>query len=132
VSGSLKRHVWHVIWANVDLGGIINLVTKKPKEIAAYSVQQQFGSYNYYRTTASATGPLSAANKLFYSVDLTYQDAGSFRNNVSDNRYIVTPMLSWRPSEDTEANLTYQHRELKPIYDPGISRSEWCNCQCTY
>ncbi len=42
-----------------DPGGFISTVTKQPSSEPYYSLEQRFGSYNFYRTEASATGPLS-------------------------------------------------------------------------
>ena len=49
-----------MIYGRLEPGGMINVVTKKPLAGPAYALQQQFGSYDFVRTTADATGPLNS------------------------------------------------------------------------
>ena len=67
-----------ILYGAVEPGGIVNVVTKQPGEEPKYSVQQQFASYAAYRTTASATGPLTQDKSLLYRLDASYENNGSF------------------------------------------------------
>ncbi|MGH8627106.1 MAG: TonB-dependent receptor plug domain-containing protein [Gammaproteobacteria bacterium] len=39
-----------VLYGRLEPSGLVNLVTKKPLEEPYYALQQQFGSYDFYRT----------------------------------------------------------------------------------
>src|SRR5690606_22613978 len=39
-----------VLYGRTEPGGIINAVTKRPRTESYYSLEQRFGSYDYYRT----------------------------------------------------------------------------------
>lgn len=69
-----------------DPGGMISTVTKQPGSEPYYSVEQRFGSYNFFRTEVNATGPLSKEHGLSYRVDLSYLDTDSFRQSISHDR----------------------------------------------
>jgi len=59
-----------VVYGRIEPGGLINLVTKRPLEAPYYSLNQQFGSFAFYRTTLDATGPLTQDNSLLYRLNL--------------------------------------------------------------
>ncbi len=102
-----------------DPGGIISTVTKQPSSEPHYSVEQRFGSYNFFRTEASATGPLSKEHGLNYRVDLSYLDTDSFRQLISSDRIFFAPTLSWQPTADTKLILSYEYFDEKNGYDYG-------------
>lgn len=94
-----------MLFGRSEPGGLINLVTKRPLDIPYYSLEQQFGSYDHYRTMWDATGPMDSDGKLLYRFTGSYQDIGSFRDFVSSDRVMVNPSFTWRASERTELKL---------------------------
>ncbi len=109
-----------VLFGRIEPGGLINLVSKRPLAEPYYALQQQFGSYDLYRTTAEATGPLTADGSLLYRLDFAYQDSDSFQDFVFLDRIFVSPALTWRPTERLEFNLTYDHQEDDLNFANGI------------
>jgi iron complex outermembrane receptor protein len=102
-----------------DPGGMISTVTKQPSDTPYYSIEQRFGSYDFYRTEASATGPLSKKHGLNYRVDFSYLDSGSFRQNMGNDRIFFAPTLSWQATPDTKLTLSYEHFDDDYAYDAG-------------
>ncbi len=109
-----------MLYGRAQPGGLVNYSTKKGLDTAQYSVQQQFGSYDQYRTTADATGPIDKNGKLRYRLNFSYQDIGSFKQFINNERYFVAPTLSWRPNDRFEANLELEHKHEKKVNDWGI------------
>ncbi len=109
-----------VLFGRIEPGGLINLVTKRPLAEPYYALQQQFGSYDLYRTTAEATGPLIADRSLLYRLDFAYQDSNSFQDFVFLDRIFVAPALTWRPTDRLEFNLSYEHQEDDLNFANGI------------
>jgi iron complex outermembrane recepter protein len=101
-----------------DPGGFISTVTKQPSSTPHYSIEQRFGSYDFFRTEASATGPLSKEHGLNYRMDLSYLDTNSFRNTDKD-RIFFAPTLSWDVTPDTKLTLSYEHFDENNSYDNG-------------
>jgi iron complex outermembrane receptor protein len=48
-----------ILFGRIEPGGLINLVPKQPLADPYYSLQQQIGSFDFYRTTLDATGPIT-------------------------------------------------------------------------
>jgi len=109
-----------MLYGRVEPGGMVNVVTKKPQEEAHYSLQQQFGSYDFYRTVAEATGPLLDDKSLTYRMDFAYTDRNSFRDFVSQNQVFVAPALHWQANDRTEFNLSLEYMDRNLPQDTGI------------
>jgi len=103
-----------------DPGGIISATTKQASSTPYYSLEQRFGSYDFFRTEASATGPISKDNGLDYRLDLSYLNANSFRQLVSNDRIFFAPSMTWQVTDDTKLSLTFEHYDENLVYDSGI------------
>jgi iron complex outermembrane receptor protein len=109
-----------MLYGRVEPGGIVNIVTKKPLDTAYYSLQQQFGSYDFYRTTLDATGPVADDKALLYRFNLAYTGADSFRDFVFTDRLFLAPSLTWKPTEADEVNLNFEYNDNAFAIDNGI------------
>lgn len=130
--GNLKRQVANLdrievlkgpgsaLYGRNEPGGIVNIVTKRPLATPYYSLQQQFGSYDFYRTTADATGPITEDDTLLYRVNLSYENAGSFRDFVKTDTVFFAPSLTWNISDRTQANLDIEYQHFDNTNDSGI------------
>lgn len=97
---------------------MINLVTKKPLDAPYYSAEQQFGSYDFFRTQWDATGPLKQDRSLLYRFTGAYQNNDSFRDFHDLERVVLYPSLTWRPTSATEVtiDLEYIHDDTHVDY----------------
>jgi iron complex outermembrane receptor protein len=109
-----------VLYGQIQPGGMVNIVTKKAWDKPYYSLQQQFGNYDQYRTTAEATGPIDENGTLKYRLDLAYQDLGSFKRFVNDERVFIAPTLRWTPNDRFEANFELEYKFEDRVNDFGI------------
>jgi iron complex outermembrane recepter protein len=110
-----------ILFGRADPGGIVNMVTKQPLTTPYYSLQQQFGSYDFYRTTADATAPITADKKLLYRLNLSYENAGSFRDFINNERVFVAPVVKWNISQKTQAALEFEYQRFNDKPDPGVA-----------
>lgn len=97
------------LYGRVEPGGLINLDTKKPLDTPYYALEQQFGSYDFYRTTIDATGPIDEDHSLLYRLNIAYRNNGTFIDQVDQERVFIAPSLTWRPGERTEVNLNLEY-----------------------
>ncbi len=109
-----------MLYGRSEPGGVINLVTKRPQATSYNSLQQQFGSYGFYRTTADSTGKITKDDKLLYRVNLSYENADSFRDFVSTDSFFIAPSLTWNVSDKTQANLDIEYQHFNNTLDSGI------------
>lgn len=107
-----------VLYGRIQPGGMVNLVTKQPLDQPYYALQQQFGSYDFYRTTIDATGPLT--DGLNYRVNLAYLNSDSFRDFVDQERVFFAPSISWKLGERTTFNLALEYTHENSVIDSGI------------
>lgn len=111
-----------VLYGRAEPGGIINLATKRPLDVPYYSLQQQFGSYDLYRTTIDATGPILADRTLLYRMNLAYKDNNTFQDFVNQQSIFFSPSLTWRPNSRFESTIEieYQRNRFTDVSDIGI------------
>ncbi|MBW4646859.1 MAG: TonB-dependent siderophore receptor [Goleter apudmare HA4340-LM2] len=109
-----------VLFGNTQPGGIVNIVTKQPLSDPYYNVDLSVGNYAFYRTALDLSGPLNVDKTLLYRLNLSYQNAGSFRDFVSSENIFVAPVIAWKASENTDLNFffEYTNRDYKP--DRGV------------
>ncbi len=106
-----------MLYGQVEPGGMVNVVTKKPLATAYYSLQQQFGSFDFYRTSIDATGPVADNKDLLYRMNVSYENSGSFRELVDYEKVFVAPVLQWNISPQTQVMLEMEYRHENNDYD---------------
>ena len=101
-----------ILYGRAEPGGIINFVTKQPLDQPYYSLQQQVGSYGWYRTNADLTGPLTANNSVSYRLNIGYQTNQTFQQFGGNERLIVSPQVRWRITDHTTSTLKYEYSDI--------------------
>lgn len=109
-----------VLFGRIEPGGLVNLVTKKPRSEAYYSLEQRFGSYDSYRTEWDATNAITDDKSLSYRFTGAYQNNKSFRDFNFNDRILVNPSLTWRPSDATEMSVDLEVLHEKYQVDRGL------------
>jgi len=87
------------------VGGILNLVSKRPQAEAAREIGVQFGNNNRKQVQADLTGPLDADGKWLYRLVALARDSDTHVDFAQDNRYLIAPSLTYRPNSDTSFTL---------------------------
>lgn len=93
------------IYGQIQPGGIVNIITKKPKTKPQESLTIQTGSLGLLRSSASSTGPVGKSNTLFYRADLAYQERSYEQAFRSSTQYYGSVVLLYKPNSDTSATL---------------------------
>ena len=88
-----------LLFGNVAPGGILNMVTKKPKFNSGGEVSMQAGSYAFYKPSVDIYGPLN--NTFAYRFNGSYQNSGSYRDVVKRERFYVNPSLLFKVLDKT-------------------------------
>jgi iron complex outermembrane receptor protein len=105
-----------LLYGGVSGGAVVNLVTKKPKFNYGGEVSMRAGSYGLYKPTGDIYGPIT--KNLAFRVIGTYEDANSFRDNVTTKRRYVNPSLLYKLGDKTEILL--QGDYLKSDFTPDF------------
>lgn len=107
-----------ILYGRIQPGGMINLVTKKPQAESYYSIQQQVGSYDFYRTALDATSKLNESGSLLYRFNMSYENSGSFREFVDNKKLFIAPVVQWKWSDRTQITFDgeYSKGKVRPEY----------------
>jgi iron complex outermembrane recepter protein len=110
-----------ILYGLVEPGGMVNVITKKPLATPYYGFTQQVGSFDTYRSTLDATGPIAGNKDVLYRLNMSYENSGSFRDFVGKEDVFFAPKLTWNISPKTQVNfeLEYNHAHLG-IDNPAI------------
>ncbi|MEO0517527.1 MAG: TonB-dependent siderophore receptor [Cyanobacteria bacterium P01_A01_bin.116] len=109
-----------VLFGQGEPGGIINLVSKRPLSEPFYSVSGTVGSFSTYRSALDLSGPLNEEEDVRYRLNLSYENEGSFRDFVSSERVLVSPIVTLDINENTSLDLYGQYAYDRETIDGGI------------
>lgn len=109
-----------VLYGQMLPGGLVNMNTKKPLENSYLAVDQQIGSFSFYRTTADVSGPLNADKTLLYRVNVDQQNNYSYRQFVQNQRFFLFPTFQWKPNDKSQVTLEFNYADLHQVYDNGV------------
>lgn len=80
-----------MLYGNTAAGGIINMVTKKPRFQTGGSFSLSGGNWNTYKPTFDVYGPIS--KDVAFRLNGTYETAKSFRDHVSSEKIYLNPSI---------------------------------------
>lgn len=109
-----------VLYGQAEPGGLVNFISKRPLDNPYFAIEQLFGSYDTYRSTVDATGPLLTDAGLGYRFNLAYDNDGSFRNFIHTRDLFIFPTLEWKPDRDTDVVLEFKYANGTDTLDQGI------------
>ncbi|MDF5720632.1 MAG: TonB-dependent siderophore receptor [Rhizonema sp. PD37] len=110
-----------VLYGRIDPGGVVNYVTKKPLSDPYYAAQFDIGSYSFYRPAIDLSGPLTADKRLLYRLNVGYENAGSFRDYVNHETYIIAPVFTYKISDKTSLTLEAEYNKYNGTFDRGFT-----------
>lgn len=94
--------------AVTSFGGLINLVTKKPKDYFGGEISYLMGSYNLNRVTADVYGPITDNRKTLFRLNAAYQYQNGFRDSEFRKSFFVAPTVSYQVSDRLKFSLGAQ------------------------
>jgi outer membrane receptor protein involved in Fe transport len=98
------------IYGRTAPGGMINNITKRPKERWEASLSQTFGGYGLSRSEGSVTGPL-IKNKLSFRLDSAYYDTDSVIADAGILQRVYSGSLTYKFSKTSSLWL-----EVEKVY----------------
>jgi len=109
-----------ILYGRAEPGGMVNVITKQPEATPYYSVNQQIGSWSFYRTTVDATGPLTKDDTFLYRMNMAFQDSQSFRELSQLRSYFIAPTLRWNIDAATQVNIYLDYKHATTPNDVGL------------
>ena len=107
-----------VLYGRGSQGGIINRVSKMPQFGRQSSIQAQGGSEDLRSLYADlSTDP---SDTISLRLNMGNEDKNSFRDNVSGNRQLFAPSMSWQITPDLNWLVQYEYSRYNRTPDRGI------------
>jgi iron complex outermembrane recepter protein len=108
------------LYGRMDPSGVVNLVTKLPLSSAHYTAGFQTGSFGLLRPSLDATGPLNRSKTLLYRFNGLYDNSDSFRDFVSRERWLVSPVLTAYAGSRNVFNVYSEFSPFESVVDRGF------------
>ncbi|HEY3704487.1 MAG TPA: TonB-dependent siderophore receptor [Terracidiphilus sp.] len=87
------------------LGGLVNIVTRKPVPAAFAHVQLTAGSFNFLDPAIDVGGSLNRSHTVYGRLAALYHSGDTFVDYTYRHRYYFAPSLTWRPTGATALTL---------------------------
>lgn len=108
-----------MIFGRGGSGGLVNRVTKLPTRQERREATFQVGAWEQFRGTFDFGGAFNGA--AAYRVTGVFEDAGSYRDDVTLRRYGVNPTVAYAPSAATTLRFGYEYFHDERVADRGVS-----------
>ncbi|MEO1300263.1 MAG: TonB-dependent siderophore receptor, partial [Cyanobacteria bacterium J06636_16] len=110
-----------ILYGNIEPGGVVNLVTKRPLPEFFAEAGIQLGSFGLVRPTFDISGPITADGNLLYRLNVASEHRDGFRNFDTDvERFFVAPVLEWQISDRTNLIFELEYLDDRRPFDRGI------------
>jgi iron complex outermembrane receptor protein len=99
-----------VLYGDTSTAGLLNLISKRPQAESFNEIGVQFGSFNRKQAQLDSTGKLTKDGEWLYRFIGVFRDSGTQTDYVPDDRVLLAPSLTWRPTNNTSWTVlgTYQ------------------------
>lgn len=108
-----------LLFGAIEPGGVVNLISKKPQEQPRRYLEATFDEYGKRHLLGDFTGPLNADGSLLFRVAASYENSDTFRDGKQVERTVVSPSLTWRPTDRDELNLSVDYYDETLPIDRG-------------
>ncbi|WP_264193267.1 TonB-dependent siderophore receptor [Methylobacillus gramineus] len=107
-----------VLYGQSEPAGVINKVSKRPIDTPIHQVEIQAGNYNRYQGSIDLGGPLDSDGKVLYRLvgmvrDSETQYKYDQDHRSQDNRELLAPSITFKPSEKTSLTLQAEYLHAK-------------------
>ncbi|MBB3893025.1 MULTISPECIES: TonB-dependent siderophore receptor [Phenylobacterium] len=107
-----------MIFGRGGIGGVVNRVTKVASWQPVGELHFEAGSYDHKRISGDVGLPVN--DRVALRITGVYQDSGSYRDGVENERWGVNPTASFRIGDATNVQIGYEHFEDDRIADRGV------------
>jgi len=107
------------LYGSGEPGGTLNIVSKRPLWNPAHSVHVRAGSYDAYRASLDTSAPLN--ERVAYRLNVAVEDKKSFRDYIHSKRWVFTPAVTWKISDDTALEYVGEILEQKVPMAWGVT-----------
>nr|WP_298125165.1 TonB-dependent siderophore receptor [uncultured Pseudoxanthomonas sp.] len=108
------------LYGRFEPGGVINFVSKRPRDAFASEVSVTAGSDDFLRGGWDITGDLSGDGRVLGRLNVGRQDAGSHRDGIDHTQTYVSPVVELRPDDATSLLVRLEYIDRDAAFDRGL------------
>jgi iron complex outermembrane recepter protein len=110
-----------ILYGNLEPGGVINLVTKKPLKEPLAETNIELGNFGLFQSSFDFSDAIASEQKLLYRINANFEVNDGFRDfNQDATRLSFAPTVSWQISKKTDLLVDFSYiNEARP-FDRGI------------
>ena len=119
-----------VLYGQIQPGGFVNIISKKPQDKPAYSADLRLNTYvSRYRSifdangvtgSIDATGPIDADGNILYRVVGQLGDNDGYRDYANTKQQFISPSATIRLGDNTKLTAQFEYRHTKEHFDVGL------------
>ena len=111
-----------ILFGNVEAGGVINIITKKPKFNFGGNVGITLGSFGNSKPKFDVYGPIGDSKNIAFRFNGSYRNSDSFRKFVSSETTYFNPSFLFKLNSKTTllVEADYTHDKRTPDFGAGV------------
>lgn len=102
-----------MLYGQGSTGGVVNMISKRPTFERGGQIAVQVGSYDRYQGMLDYQAPLTGSGDLAGRLVAVVRDANMQTDHVRDDRIVISPSISWRPTDATTLTLIGLYQDDK-------------------
>ncbi|MGV3696881.1 TonB-dependent siderophore receptor [Flavobacterium sp.] len=114
-----------LLYGNVAPGGILNLVTKKPRFDHGGEISIRTTEYNFFKPTVDVYGSVNNSTTVAYRFISSYEQGNSFRDDVTTDRIYFNPSLLFDISAKTNVLIEADYTKDNRTPDFGLAAIDY-------
>lgn len=107
------------IYGRGEVGGLLNVTTKKPQWEQQGELNFRANTQEQYRLSFEHTAPIN--EQLAYRIAIAGEDNQSFRDYVYSKHLFISPQLTWKLADNTTLDFDSEFLERKGLFDRGLT-----------
>jgi iron complex outermembrane recepter protein len=120
-----------VLYGQIQPGGFVNLISKKPMARSSAEVELKGTGYDGgnvspgdrpgYQISGDVTGPIDAGSRFLFRLIGQYYDRKLFRDFSFEKSQYGAGGLTWLASDATTATVQFEYRKVQNNFDIGLA-----------
>lgn len=90
-----------VLYGDTSTAGLVNLISKRPRAETYNEAGVSFDNFGRKQVQLDSTGKLTKDGEFLYRFVGLFRDSGTQVDFVPDNRILLAPSITWRPTTNT-------------------------------
>lgn len=110
-----------ILYGNLEPGGVVNLVTKKPLSESFAETSIELGNFGLFQTGFDFADAVDSEKKLLYRLNANFEVSDGFRDFEQDTtRFSLSPTVSWQISKNTDLLIDFNYLNQANPFDRGV------------